>query len=157
MGTDYLLGRAEPHSARDAGERQAIRVGVTMPATREIEEVATAVGTVLPLRAVDLIPYAAGRVKRVPVASGQSVQQGDLILQLEDAAPRAALSRAEATLSEARQEFRRIEELADRNAAAEDRREEARAPKRWSRTTVSPPPSRARSASSTWSRGPFWT
>ncbi len=111
----------------DGGAGQATPVDVTRPETRQIEDAVTAVGTLLPVRSVALVPDAPGRVTAVPVSSGQRVEAGALLIQLDDRAARAALADAEATLSEARQELARVEQLAGSNVAADARLEAARA------------------------------
>jgi membrane fusion protein (multidrug efflux system) len=126
FGTQMLLGGDDAESSERDPERQPTRVGVASPEMRDIEDDISAVGTLRPLRAVDIVPNVAGRVTQVPVSSGQDVSEGDLLIQLDDRAARAALAEAEATLSEAEQEYRRYQQLEDSNAAAEARLEEAR-------------------------------
>lgn len=126
-GTEYLLTAADDDAGEDSGERQAVRVGTTTPERIMIDDAVTAVGSLRPVRSIELMPYTPGRVSEVPVTSGQEVAAGDLILQLDDSTARAALAEAEATLSEAGKEFRRIEELVERNTQAEARLEEVRA------------------------------
>ncbi|ETX27215.1 efflux RND transporter periplasmic adaptor subunit [Roseivivax isoporae] len=127
VGTDLLLAQSEDAQEGGGESREATRVGVVSPETRDIDDAVSVIGSLMPVRAVDLVPYATGRVTEVAVISGQQVAEGDLIVQLDDSAPRAALAEAEATLSETRQELARIEELNDRNTAAEASLEEARA------------------------------
>nr|WP_261368186.1 efflux RND transporter periplasmic adaptor subunit [Pseudosulfitobacter koreense] len=114
----------------DAGQqgqdRQPTRVGVTSPQMRSIEDAVSAVGTLRPVRAVDIVPNVAGRVSDVLVTSGQKVSAGDLLIALDDRAARAALAEAQATLNETEQEYSRYRQLEDSNAAAEARLEEAR-------------------------------
>jgi membrane fusion protein, multidrug efflux system len=127
FGTRALLTSSEQGSGDDGLARQSTRVNVTEPQMRSIEEAISTVGTLRPLRSVELVSNAPGRVESVPVSSGQQVEQGALLIQLDDRATRAALVEAEATLSEARQNFQRIEQLTDSNIAAEASLEEARA------------------------------
>jgi len=131
FGTQYLLsgeGQASQGSGSgDGNGRDPVRVGVTSPELRMIEDDVTAVGTMRPVRAVELVPSASGRVTDVPVGSTEQVEEGQLLIQLDDRAERGALAEAEATLSEAEQDYRRIEELAESNTAAEAQLEEARA------------------------------
>ena len=128
VGTDALLERLDAAEASEtASGSRSVRVGIAQPQTRRIEEAVSSVGTVTPSRDVDIRPIVAGRVSEVPVGSGQSVEQGDLILQLDDRAQRARLKGAKATLQEARQNLNRIAELAQDNTAAEQRLEAARA------------------------------
>ena len=124
-GTQALLSLQQTDS-RERGSN-ATRVTVASPEQRRMEDVVTATGTIRPARAVDLVPNAPGRVTGVPVSSGQQVAAGDLLIQLDDRAARAALADAEATLSEVQQAYTRISRLAESNAAAEAQLESARA------------------------------
>lgn len=125
-GTDAVLPDGAARGSTGGGE-SPIRVSVAPVEATRVEDAVTAVGTLRPVRQVELRPAVAGRVVEVGIRSGQSVSAGDLIVQLDSAAERADLDEAEATLREAQQNFRRIEELAASNTAAEDRLEAARA------------------------------
>lgn len=127
FGTRALLSGKEQGTGGYGEGRQSTRVNVTSPRMQTIEDAISAVGTLRPVRSVELVANAPGRVTSVPVSSGQEVEQGALLIQLDDRATRAALVEAEATLSEARQNFQRIEQLTDSNIAAEASLEEARA------------------------------
>ncbi|SLN66662.1 Multidrug resistance protein MdtA precursor [Roseivivax jejudonensis] len=128
FGTEYVLSsRGEASQPQGGGEANAVRVGVAQPERRQLESAVSAVGTVMPVRSVEITPSVAGRVVEVPVSSGGEVEEGDLLLQLDARAERAALRSAEATLAEARQNLDRIEQLADANTAAEQQLEQARA------------------------------
>lgn len=124
-GTQALLSVQQT----DEGGRSsaATRVAVASPEPRRMEESVTVTGTIMPVRAVRIVPDAPGRVTGVPVSSGQQVAAGDLLIQLDDRAARAALADAEATLAEAQQAYDRIARLAQSNAAAESQLEGARA------------------------------
>jgi membrane fusion protein (multidrug efflux system) len=124
-GTQALLSVQQTDDGGRASN--ATRVAVASPEQRRMEDAVTATGTIMPVRAVELVPNAPGRVTGVPVSSGQQVAAGDLLIQLDDRAARAALADAEATLREAQQAYTRIERLAESNAAAESRLESARA------------------------------
>lgn len=128
FGTEYILDRSGTAEASDRGNApRATRVGVATPESSTVDDTVSAVGTVMPVRDVNLRPTVSGRVTDVAVTSGQEVAAGDLILQLDDRAQRAQIAGAEATLTEARQNLNRIEELAESNTAAEQRLEAARA------------------------------
>ena len=124
-GTQQILSQGG--SGEAASAPPAVRVEVTRPETRQIEDRVSGVGTLIPVRSVELVPTSAGRVTGVPVSSGEEVTEGEVIVQLDERAVRAALAEAEATYAEAEDAFRRVEELTDNNAAAEARLEEARA------------------------------
>jgi len=124
-GTQALLS---VQRTDDGGRASAAtRVAVASPEPRRIEESVTVTGTIMPVRAVRIVPDAPGRVTGVPVSPGQQVAAGDLLVQLDDRAARAALADAEATLREAQQAYERIERLAESNAAADSQLEGARA------------------------------
>lgn len=78
-----------------------------------------AVGTTQAVRAVDLMPDASGRVRQVAFQPGDSVAEGDLLVQLDDRAEQASLKAAEATLAEARAAFERQQTL-NRAGSASD-------------------------------------
>ncbi len=126
-GTDAILPDGAARGSTGGEEAQPTRVSVAATEQRRIEDTVTAVGTLRPVREVQLRPSVSGRVAEIGVTSGQTVTEGELIVQLDAGAERAALDEAEATLREARQNFRRIEELAASNAAAENQLEAARA------------------------------
>lgn len=128
VGTEYLLSSQSAARTSGSGEAErTVRVGVTRPEQRELQSTVSAVGTIMPLHSVEIIPVTSGRVTEVAMVSGAEVEEGELLLQLDDRAQRAALKRTQATLDEARQNFERVEELAEANTAAEQRLEQARA------------------------------
>jgi len=126
FGTQMLIAGDDGASNGDGQTRQPTLVGIVSPEMRSIEDNISAVGALRPVRAVDIVPDVSGRVTGVPVGSGDKVAQGDLLVQLDDRAARAALAEADATLNETEQEYRRFQRLEDSNAAAEARLEEAR-------------------------------
>lgn len=132
FGTDRLLAVLDGQSdgqadGRSEGEgRQATRVTVAAPEIRTLRDTFRAVGTVRPVRSVELRPLSEGRVEEVAASSGETVAEGALIFALDDRAARAALADAEATLNVAEAQFRRYEALQDENVAAEARLEEER-------------------------------
>ncbi len=128
-GTDMLLsagGGPAEGAARDA-EAAPTPVSTAPVERTSIADTVSAVGTLNPVRQVELRPAVSGRVVEVGPASGEDVAEGDLIVQLDARAEQAALSEAEATLREAQQNFDRIQSLADSNTAAADQLEAARA------------------------------
>ena len=124
-GTKALL--SDQQTDASGSRASASPVAVAAPESRQITTAVTTTGTIRPIRAVELVPNVPGRVTGVPVSSGQRVAEGDVLIQLDDRAARAALADAEATLGEARQAYSRIERLAESNAAADSQREGARA------------------------------
>ena len=127
FGTEYVLDRQGAQASDRGGAARTTPVRVNTPQTRMVEDAVDAVGTVMATRDVALRAIVAGRVAEVAVTSGARVEAGDLILQLDDRSQKARLTGARATLDEARQNLRRIDELAESNTAAEQRLEAARA------------------------------
>lgn len=124
-GTQQLVSQSASGAERQGPS--AVRVDLAAPEERRIEDRIGGVGTLIPVRSVELVPAAAGRVTEVMVSSGADVEQGEVLVRLDDRAARASLADAEATYAQAEDEFRRVEELADSNTAAEARLQEARA------------------------------
>lgn len=127
FGTQLLLSDPDGEEDDDAQNRQAIRVDVTTPQLRDVDDQVTGIGSLRPIRRVDIVPNTAGRIAELPVSSLQQVAARDLLIQLDDRTERAALAEAEATFNEAEQDFQRFTQLADSNAAAQAQLEEARA------------------------------
>ncbi len=127
FGTQLLLSNPDGEEDDNAQNRQAIKVDVTTPQMRDVDDQVTSIGSLRPIRRVDIVPNTAGRIAELPVSSLQQVAAGDPLIQLDDRTERAALAEAEATFNEAEQDFQRVTQLADSNAAAQAQLEEARA------------------------------
>ena len=127
FGTEYLLSsESDARQSQQGEERQATRVGLAEPTRQQFATEVSAVGTITPVREVELTSSVAGRVTEIPATSGAEVEEGALLVQLDARAERAALRSAEAALSEARQNLTRIEQLNEAGTAAEQRLEQAR-------------------------------
>ena len=126
LGTEALVSGDDTSSAQ-GDARQPVRVGIVSPDMRRVQDDVTAVGTLRPVRVVEIVADAVGRVTELPVSSGHRVAAGDVLVQLDDRTAQADVADAEATLSAAEQEYRRFQRLEDSNTAAEARLEETRA------------------------------
>ena len=125
-GTEmFLMSGAARESTDQRGS--VTRVTVARPAPRDVEESFSAVGTIYPIRSIELRPLSGGRVEEVAMTSGERVEEGDLLVRLDARAARAALDEAEATLAAARAQYERLQELSSENVASEAQIEEARA------------------------------
>jgi membrane fusion protein (multidrug efflux system) len=99
-----------------------------------------AVGTTRARRAIDIVPLASGRLEELGFVPGSSVEEGQVLARLDDAAQRADLEEAEAALLQANQALNRaralrsgknisqstVDELANAQAAALARVDRAR-------------------------------
>ncbi|EEX12326.1 efflux transporter, RND family, MFP subunit [Citreicella sp. SE45] len=125
--TGDMLAATDPA----AGNRQRGETALVVQ-TRPAEllcfaETVEAVGSTLARHAVTLHPSASGRVDEVLFSAGQRVQEGDLLVRLDDAGARAALASAEATVAEAETAFARLERLQTTGSVTEANLEAARA------------------------------
>lgn len=122
------IGASAPPPAASAGGQAA---GAPLPIESAIAriDVATteinAVGTLLSDASVVLAPEIVGRVAQVLFKDGDKVQQGQPLVRLDDAIPRAELAQAKAQLTLSRSNFGRIDQLAQARTATERSRDEA--------------------------------
>lgn len=79
----------------------------------------SAVGTVEAVQGVMLSPRESGIVTTIFFKSGQMVQEGDLLVQIDDEAQRADVRLFEATLKNAQLELSRTQELVKRQVVSE--------------------------------------
>ncbi|MDM7457634.1 MAG: efflux RND transporter periplasmic adaptor subunit [Tepidimonas sp.] len=91
-----------------------------------IEE-AQAVGTLAARRRVVVRPEVAGRIVAIGFTDGAPVRQGQLLVQLDDALPRAELAQAQAQLAVQQANLRRNEELVAQGFVAQRVLDESRA------------------------------
>jgi membrane fusion protein (multidrug efflux system) len=98
-------------SAPGAAGAGAPAVEVVRVTTARIQDDAQAVGSLRSHQSVTLRPEVPGRVVKIGFADGAQVKRGQLLVQLDDALPRAELSQAQAQLSVARANLQRNQEL----------------------------------------------
>lgn len=123
-----MLGATAPEAGLAPGAEGGPLVVETEPAqVLTFAETVEAVGTTRARQSVALHPAAAGRVAEIGFAAGDRVVAGDVLLRLDDAAARAGLAAAEATLAEMRAGFDRQRRLAESGTAADVALEAARA------------------------------
>lgn len=105
--------------------RGAVQVVVTEVEARAQADRVTAIGDGRALRSVTLRAEVAGRVMDIGPAAGSRVEEGDLIVQLDDEDAEIALERARITLEDALAESERVKRLRDTGAVTEVRAREA--------------------------------
>ncbi|MDR5651477.1 efflux RND transporter periplasmic adaptor subunit [Ruixingdingia sedimenti] len=84
-----------------------------------------AIGSARPVRAVALAPEVSGQIADLPVASGQHVAAGTVIVRLESAAQQIAADRAALMLEDARATAERLRRLRATGAATDLQAQEA--------------------------------
>ena len=85
----------------------------------DIETVVEAVGTTRAVRAVEVTPSASGRIKEIAFQAGQRVEDGAVLVRLDDEIERADLAEAEAQLLEARRALQRAQALKKSSATSQ--------------------------------------
>lgn len=94
---------------------------------RTIAETVEAVGTTRARQSIDIEPETDGRVVAMFITPGAQVDQGAVLVQLDDTVARADVTEAEARLTEQQLVLARIERLRATNAVAQAALEEATA------------------------------
>lgn len=100
-------------------EAAQVRVG---PSQRQIQ----AVGSLRSNESVVVRPELTGRIAQINFNEGQKVKKGTLLVQLDATVPRAELVQMQASLSLAKANYERAQELHKRNAGTERALDEAR-------------------------------
>jgi membrane fusion protein (multidrug efflux system) len=105
----------------------SLEVEVEIAQRRPIPEIVELAGVLEPVRRTWVAAEISGRILAVPAEEFASIEEGGLLVQLDDALPRAELIRAEAAHRLAQSELRRQERLEGRSVASEAELEAARA------------------------------
>ncbi len=80
------------------------------PQTQETDAIVSAQGSLIPRHRANLAFRTGGRVAEVSVAEGQTVQEGDVLVRLQDDELKAGLAQAQAALDLARANLAQVEE-----------------------------------------------
>lgn len=119
VGVVLLAGCGQGGTAQPGAE-------ATVPVVREAEDRVLAEGVVEPARWSELLFTAGGTVAEVPVAEGDAVAEGDLLVQLDPIDAQLAVQEAQARLAGAQAELARLqagprgEEVAEAEAALQE-------------------------------------
>ncbi len=116
----------EASSSPDPG-RAPLRVAAERVQARDFSDRVRAVGSTRAHRSIEIFPLASGRVTEILFRPGQEVEEGAPLLRLDDAAERAALDFARATLMEATAAYDRATQLMEGNISSRSLQESARA------------------------------
>ncbi len=103
---------------------QPLPVGVVEAREGPAERVLAITGRTRPQVTVTIVPKISGQIVRLTKGEGETVQAGELLVQLDAAAPRAALDEAQSNIAaqqravaEAQRNFERIAQLRERGLA----------------------------------------
>lgn len=107
------------------GPGAAVPVETAKVKVGRLAERVTAVGSLRSNESVTIRPEIAGRVVSINFKEGQPVRKGDKLIVLDDSIYRAELDQAKAQLQLAQRNFKRIEELHQKEVATARSRDEA--------------------------------
>lgn len=113
-------------AAAESGERPASVVNTVVPERDTVRDVVKAVGSLRALNAVELTTEVSGRVTELNLETGRRVEQGQLLLRLDDRQARADLKIIEAQLADARRQYDRALQLRSNNSISQSQVDELR-------------------------------
>ena len=113
-------------AAQGGGERPASAVNTMLPQMDMVRDVVNAVGSLKALNAVELTTEVSGRVVELNLETGRRVEQGEVLLRLDDRQARADLQVIEAQLADARRQFERAQRLRSNNSISQSQVDELR-------------------------------
>ncbi|KPP82546.1 MAG: membrane fusion protein [Oceanicaulis sp. HLUCCA04] len=105
--------------------------------TRTFADIVEALGTANANESVLVTAKVSDTISRIQFDSGESVSQGDILVELSDAEEAAGLSEARASMREAQQELTRIRDLTERGVASRSLLDEVQANSERARARVS--------------------
>lgn len=97
----------------------AIPVEIVTAEAGTMRERIEAVGSSLARQAVDIVALSSGRVAEIAFTPGEPVEQGAVLVRLDDAAERAAVAEAQANLRKAELALERARKLRTNNTVAQ--------------------------------------
>ena len=106
---------------RDRAEAK-VESGIVM--RRDLTAQVNCSGTIQPKRKVDVSANAMGTIVKLAVVEGQTVKQGDLLMEIDPSAYASAVKALEATIRSSRADFRLAEASLDKAVLDRDRAEE---------------------------------
>lgn len=116
----------EGTAAQSGGERPASAVNTILPKMEMVRDVVNAVGSLRALNAVELTTEVSGRVVELNLETGRRVEQGEVLLRLDDRQARADLQVIEAQLADARRQYERAQRLRSNNSVSQSQVDELR-------------------------------
>lgn len=110
----------------DQRARPASVVNTANPTRDTVRDQVNAVGSLKALNAVELTTEVSGRVVELNLRSGQRVDQGDLLLRLDDRQAQADVRMSEAEVADARRQYDRARSLRTNNSISQSQVDELR-------------------------------
>lgn len=113
-------------AAQGGRERPASAVNTMLPQIETVRDEVNAVGSLNAVNTVELTTEVSGRVVQLNLETGRRVEQGEVLLQLDDRQARADLTVIEAQLADARRQYERAQRLRSNNSISQSRVDELR-------------------------------
>lgn len=105
---------------KKTGTSKALRVEAATVSRQSLGQIISRAGTLRAEREVKLITEEEGRIAALPYHEGDSVKQGELLVQIEDSQLRAELQKATAQRRQAELDLKRLKKLQHSKVIAED-------------------------------------
>ena len=118
-----LTGDDKAEGQRTAQPRA---VSIVSPRLKPVRDEVTAVATLKALNSVEITTEVSGRIVAINLAPGQRVEQGDVLLRLDDRQARADLQVIKAQLADARRQLERAQRLRANNSISQSQVDELR-------------------------------
>lgn len=120
-------GRGDaPASNAPASGRPPVNVEVFPIEQRDLRDSVTIVGSLAPNESVELRPEVSGRIEQIHFREGAHVEEGQILVQLDDAEVRAQLAAARAGYSLAKSSLQRVQQLVESATQTEAELDRAR-------------------------------
>jgi membrane fusion protein, multidrug efflux system len=123
----YLRSAGDEQDMGVPGERPPVAVQIAPAVDMTLAETFRGVGTLKPIKSVEIRPEAAGRIKAVHFQEGGFVSRNKLLFEIEEqrqvqrlASIRAALDQAKTRLDNLRRNYDRIQTLFEQNLVSRD-------------------------------------
>ncbi len=114
-----LLGGCSSDDAEGQQGPPAPRVEVVMPERQTLSTTLMSSGTIASRNEVRVTAQIEGKITMIEVEEGDRVDEGDIIVQLDDSVPHAQYREAEASYREAKRNLERSEQLYERDLISE--------------------------------------
>ncbi|MEZ8824841.1 efflux RND transporter periplasmic adaptor subunit [Vibrio amylolyticus] len=115
LALSILTSTPLAHAKRSQGN-QAVTVITEEVQVHQVSQSLTLVGKLEAKQAIVVSPEVAGKVTQIPVKANQTVQKGQLLVQLNDDKAKAAEKEAKAYLTDEQRKLREFERLSKSNA-----------------------------------------
>lgn len=143
IGAGYYIYRGKPQQAAQKAAPPPVEVGVVEMRQADVPLPLTYAGRVAGFRNVEIRAQVGGIILKREFMEGATVKQGDVLFRIDPRSYQAALDRANAQLSQAQatqtqaeENFRRIEELSQKQVATAKQLEDARASRDLARAAI---------------------